>query len=277
MSVKKEASGRRSVQVEVEVPGTPEQVWAAIATGPGISTWFVPTEVDGRVGGKIACDSGGGMVSSASITEWDPPRRLLANDPTWLQGGPPVATEWTVEARAGGTCIVRVVHSMFASTDDWDGQLEGTETGWPSFFRVLRFYLTHHRGQRSTSIQAMAMGSGSFDAMWATLTRALGVPAPKPGQKLEVRAEGAAPLAGVIERVDHVGHGHGLDVRLSGPAPGVLLTGAHDCGGMLMATLQVYFFGDRAEAAARDRAKWQAWLGGVFPQQAAPAAENAGS
>ena len=27
MSVKKEASGRRSVQVEVEVPGTPEEVW----------------------------------------------------------------------------------------------------------------------------------------------------------------------------------------------------------------------------------------------------------
>ena len=43
MSVKKEASGRRSVQVEVEVPGTPEEVWQAIATGPGISSWFVPT------------------------------------------------------------------------------------------------------------------------------------------------------------------------------------------------------------------------------------------
>ena len=43
MSVQKEASGRRSVQVEVEVPGTPEEVWQAIATGPGISSWFVPT------------------------------------------------------------------------------------------------------------------------------------------------------------------------------------------------------------------------------------------
>lgn len=37
MSVKKEVSGRRSVQVEVEVPGTPEEVWQAIASGPGIS------------------------------------------------------------------------------------------------------------------------------------------------------------------------------------------------------------------------------------------------
>ncbi len=43
MSVKQEAGGRRSVQVDVEVPGTPEEVWQAIATGPGISSWFVPT------------------------------------------------------------------------------------------------------------------------------------------------------------------------------------------------------------------------------------------
>ena len=42
MSVKKEANGRRSISVEVEVPGTPEEVWDAIATDPGISKWFVP-------------------------------------------------------------------------------------------------------------------------------------------------------------------------------------------------------------------------------------------
>ena len=48
MSVKKEDSGRRSIQVEVEVPGSPEEVWQAIATGPGISSWFVPTEFEER-------------------------------------------------------------------------------------------------------------------------------------------------------------------------------------------------------------------------------------
>ena len=35
MSVKRDTSGRRLVQAEVEVPGTPEEVWRAIATGPG--------------------------------------------------------------------------------------------------------------------------------------------------------------------------------------------------------------------------------------------------
>ena len=61
MSVKKEPSGRRSVQVEVEVPGTPEEVWRAIATGPGISSWFVPTRSEERAGGEVVSTFGPGM------------------------------------------------------------------------------------------------------------------------------------------------------------------------------------------------------------------------
>ena len=45
MSVNEGANGQRSVQVEAEVPGSPGEVWQAIASGPGISSWFVPTEV----------------------------------------------------------------------------------------------------------------------------------------------------------------------------------------------------------------------------------------
>ena len=41
MGVKEEASGRRAVQVEIEVSGAPEEIWQAIATGPRISSWFV--------------------------------------------------------------------------------------------------------------------------------------------------------------------------------------------------------------------------------------------
>ena len=58
----------------------------------------------------------------------------------------PIATELSVEARAGGVCVVRVVQSLFASTDDWDDQLIGTEWGMPGAFRILRIYLTHFRG-----------------------------------------------------------------------------------------------------------------------------------
>ena len=177
MSVKKEASGRHSVQVEVEVPGTPEEVWQAIATGPGISSWFVPTEFEVRDGKPVAVklDFGPGMESRSAVTLWDPPRKFGAEAPGWAPGSPIIADEWSVEARAGGTCVVRIVHSLFASTDDWDNQLEGTESGWPGYFRILRIYLTHFRGQRSAMMQWMAPAAGTETEAWETLTTAMGL------------------------------------------------------------------------------------------------------
>src|SRR5262245_27024448 len=198
MSVKKEPSGRRSVQVEVEVKGTPEQVWQAIATGPGISAWFVPTRVEGRVGGSVASDFGGGMVSSATITEWQPPHRLVAED-KWLEGGPPVASEWTVEAKQGGTCIVRVVHSLFASTDDWDGQLESTEHGWPGYFRVLRHYLERHAGEAAASFVLMAPSEQDANGTWSKFSKALGLPSPSVGQALRAEGTGSAAIEGSVQ------------------------------------------------------------------------------
>ena len=63
MSVQRDESGKRSIQVEVEVPGTPEEVWKAIATGPGMSCWFMPVgtnedETERRVGGAITMGAG---------------------------------------------------------------------------------------------------------------------------------------------------------------------------------------------------------------------------
>src|SRR4029450_7792858 len=183
MSLKKEASGRRWVQVEVEVPGTPEEVWKAIATGPGISSWFVPTEFEERDGkpAAVPLTFGPGMESRPAVTAWGPPRMFAAQGEGW-GGSPPIADEWTVEARGGGVCVVRVVHSLFASTDDWDNQLEGTESGWPGFFRILRIYLTHFRGQRSAMMQWMAPAAGTEAEAWATLTAALGLNGGRAGQ-----------------------------------------------------------------------------------------------
>src|ERR1700685_4592986 len=163
MSVKKEPSGRRSIQVEVEVPGTPEEVWQAIATGPGISAWFVAAEFEEQGGKPVAVklNFGPDMESSSAVTAWDPPRMFAKEADGWVPGSPPIADEWSVEARGGGICIVRIVHSLFASTDDWDNQLEATESGWSGFLFTLRIYLTHFRGQRSAMMQRMAPAAGT--------------------------------------------------------------------------------------------------------------------
>jgi uncharacterized protein YndB with AHSA1/START domain len=74
MPVKIDANGMRSVQAETEVTGTPEQVWQAIATGPGISSWFVPTKLEERVGGVTTSDSrhGDGLGAAAPVRGREP-------------------------------------------------------------------------------------------------------------------------------------------------------------------------------------------------------------
>jgi uncharacterized protein YndB with AHSA1/START domain len=268
MSVKKDTTGRRSITVETEVPGTPEQVWRAIATGPGISAWFVPTEIDGDT---MTMHWGPGIESTATVKTWEPQKRFVAESSDLGPNAPPMATEWIVEARGGGTCVVRVVHSLFASTDDWDAQLEGIEEGWPVFFEVLRLYLRHHFGEPSASVQVMSPVAGSPAEAWAALAGPLGLEGARPGGRTGPRAPGVPPFAGVVERATRMEQGQGLVLRLEEPAPGVAILGAQVCGG-LMASVSLYLYGTGAAAAAkRDEPAWRAWMNQRFPQPAAPA------
>jgi uncharacterized protein YndB with AHSA1/START domain len=261
MSVKKDANGRRSVQVEVEVPGTPGQVWQAIATGPGVGAWFVPTEIDGRIGGAITTHFGGGMDSVGTITQWDPPHRFT-KEGSWGPNVPTMATEWIVEARGGGTCLVRVVHSLFAETDDWDDQLTGTESGWPSFFRILRLYLEHFAGQPSSIIQLVAMPAAS--SAWEKLAGALNLAGAKPGER-RTAGDGAPPLSGIVESVNAAGNPDTL-LRVDRPAPGAVFVTACPFGEKAFVTVNIYLYGDTAAAvAAREQSAWTAWMTSLFP------------
>jgi uncharacterized protein YndB with AHSA1/START domain len=266
MSVKKDASGRRFVQVEVEVPGTPEEVWQAIATGPGISSWFVPAEFEERDGKPVAVTLtfGPGMESRSAVTAWDPPRTWAAQSDGWAPGSPPIANEWSVEARAGGRCIVRIVHSLFASTDDWDNQLEGTESGWPAFFRTLQIYLTHFRGQRSATMKLMAPAAGTEVEAWDTLTSAVGVKGVSVGQRSTAPASVPA-VSGVVEYLSQAPYDALL--RLDTPGPGVLALGVFSFpGGPTMVALNFYLYGDQAaETVAHETPLWDAWFEQRFP------------
>ena len=273
MPVKKDAAGRRSVQAEVEVPGLPEQVWQAIATGPGISSWFVPATVDGRVGGAVNLNFGPGMDSVSAITAWDPPRRFAADSHDMGPTAPTVATEWTVEARAGGTCIVRVVHSWFASTDDWDNQFDGHEQGWAAFFRVLRIYLSHFRGDSGVTLQMMPMSAEPTSVAWNGLIGPLGLSSAVEGQRV-TSAPGAPPFAGIVERVGPPDHPE-LLLRLDQPAPGIAHLFALPMGGQVCLPVRLFLYGERAtEVAAREERSWQSWINERFPAAASPIAQG---
>jgi uncharacterized protein YndB with AHSA1/START domain len=265
MSLKKEDSGRRSIAVEVEVPGTPEEVWQAIATGPGISAWFVPAEFEEHDGKAVALklNFGPGMESRSPVTEWDPPRKFAKQDKGWFPGSPPIATEWSVEARAGGVCVVRVVQSLFASTDDWDKQLTGAESGWPGFFRILRLYLTHFPGQRSAMMQLMAPVAGTAAEAWATLTTTLGLNELVAGRKFTA-PEGVPALGGEVEEINQ--DSCGALLRLDQPGPGTASVYTMKYGGSVMAVFNVILYGDQAAGTvARETPLWQAWIQERFP------------
>ncbi|WP_225769510.1 SRPBCC domain-containing protein [Inquilinus sp. Marseille-Q2685] len=271
MPVKKDETGRRYVEAEVEVPGTPEEVWQAIATGPGITSWFVPTEVEERVGGAVTANFGPGMDSLATITAWDPPHRFAADSRDGMgPGGPTIATEWSVEAKAGGTCIVRVVHAWFADGDDWDAQFEGHEHGWRSFFRILRLYLAHFRGQHGANLQLMGVGSEpTASEAWVALTGRLGIAGAGPGRRVQ-SAAGAPALAGQVESIGPDEHPE-LLLRLDAPAPGIAHLFALPMAGQVFLPVRLYLFGNQpAAVAAREGPAWQAWMARHFPMPAQP-------
>jgi uncharacterized protein YndB with AHSA1/START domain len=266
MSVKQEANGRRSVQVEFEVPGTPEEVWQALATGPGISSWFVPTEVEERDGKPVAVkyNFGPGMEIHSVVTASDRPRTFKQEGAGMTPGSPPMASEWSIEARAGGICIVRVVHSLFASTDDWDNQLESAKGGWAGFLNILWIYLAHFSGQRSAIMQVTAPVATTEAETWETLTAALGVKGLSVGQRWTTPA-GVSPLGGVVEVITE--DPWDALLRLDKPGPGIAALGAVTYpGGQGMVAMNLYMYGDHAaDTIARETPLWEAFFQERFP------------
>jgi hypothetical protein len=271
MPVFKDASGRRAVQSQVEVPGTPDVVWKAVATGSGISSWLVPTQVEERAGGVSTSNFGPGMESVASITVWDPPRRFVATSRDLGPDAPEIITEWSVEPRSAGTCNVRVTHSLESSGEEWDSTLHQWELGWPVFFRILSLYLTHFAGRTCSAFQVIGTTQGSASSAWASLTSSLGISGARKGQRCETSSN-APSLSGVVEHAMS-GHHSELLVRLDAPAPGLAHMFAMPMGPQVVLPIRFYLYGESAAAAAQSaEASWSQWLNEKFPPVAAPSA-----
>lgn len=263
MPVKKDASGKRWVEMELIVPGTPEEVWRAMATGPGNTAWFTPAKIDERVGGAIRFDFGPNGESKGEVTVWEPPARFFYVERDWAEGAPPLATEITVTARSGGRCVVRMVHSLFSSTDDWDDQMEGFEGGWPAFFEVLRLYLSHFAGSPAAVAFALARVEASHLDVWTQLVGGLGLAGANAGEDWTLQTP--ETLSGVVERVEQDESQRHVLLRLSRPGPGIALIGTYGSGNATNASVALYLYGDDApQRAAASEPGWRDWLGKTF-------------
>jgi uncharacterized protein YndB with AHSA1/START domain len=254
----------RVVRVEVEVPGTPEEVWEAIATGPGLECWFVPAEVEGREGGTITTDHGPFGESTGTVTAWEPPHRFAYEERDWhpdRPDPPPWATEILVEARSGGTCVVRLASGLFSNASDWADEIEPTEDGWRQGLQNLRLYMTHYRGLRCSSLFVLSETEASADAAWEAVAGGLGLLGAREGESVET-APGAPRMRGIVERADE----RGIVLRGDEPAPGLMELFAFDFKGPILVFVRGYLFGDGGpEAVAREESVWREWLADRLP------------
>ncbi|MGN6575370.1 MAG: SRPBCC family protein [Nocardioides sp.] len=249
------------LEFSVEVPGTPEQVWQAIATAKGMSAWFTPTEMEEREGGALHFTMGPEMGSAGHVTRWDPPRRLayeedwaalMGKDPDALS---PLTSEFIVEAQSGGTCVVHVTSSGFGTGAAWESEFWDTMAqGWMPFFDNLRLYLSRFPGQEATHLEATASHPGDSAGVWSALQEALGLG--DEGATVEVR--------GVTGTVECVGERQAL-IRLTAPVRGMLNVSAWGEGdGKATAAIRAYLFSaGAADYVQREEPAWQTWLQGI--------------
>jgi uncharacterized protein YndB with AHSA1/START domain len=267
MPIKKDGTGNRWVEMELLVPGTPEQVWQAMATGPGNAGWFVKGEIEPRVGGAFSLDFGQGAIASGEVTVWEPPHKFGYVERDWEPGAPPVATEITIISRSGDQCVVRMAHSLFTSSDDWDDQIEGFESGWPGFFAVLRVYLAHFAGMSAASFISQLPASVDSLSAWLRLGEALGLAGANVGERRPTSSE-PEPWSGVVEHVYQDNQQRYVLLRLDAPSPGVAVVGTYDNGTGSNVSLCRYYYGDNAAAlAAESESRWRDWLTKTFAEQ----------
>lgn len=264
MPIRKDDEGKRWVEMELFVPGTPEQVWQALATGPGTAAWFTRAQIDGRVGGKIELDFGDGTRTQGEVTAWQPPHHFAYVERDWAEGAPPVATEITITGRSGARCVLRMVHSLYTSEAEWEDQLESFESGWPGFFEVLRVYLRHFAGQEADAFMVSASVGSGASAAWQRLVAAFGVPGASVGERVGSPAlpEG---VSGVVEHVHQDAQQRFMVMRLEAPTPGIILMGAYEREGKTRVSVCRYVYGDGAsERALSLRPVWQNWANRTF-------------
>ncbi|QIS22623.1 SRPBCC family protein [Nocardia terpenica] len=180
------------IRKEVVLEATPEQVWQAIATAEGLAAWAPPPHER---------PEGAGV-------EREEPKRLSVRTPE-LPNGAFHAFEFLLEARDGGTTVLRFVHSGFLG-DDWDSEYsfeELTGRGWNMYLHTLFEYLKYFSGRTATYVEAQAPAAGAATEAWSTLQQGLGLTGTvRLGERVRLTPEGLPPIEGVVDYAELPGN-----------------------------------------------------------------------
>ncbi len=245
-------------EFSVELPGTPEQVWQAIATGPGLTAWSMPTDLEGRPGGEYVAHMGE-TSARGIVAAWEPPFRFVLEEPEWAalaghEGADvtPLVTEFLVESESGGSCVLRVVSSAFGTGADWEREfMDEAAKYWQPMFDNLRIFLAAFPGQRATVVESGTELSSDPAEVVTAMCERFGATAA--GDAIDVHG-----VAGRVEKVTELG----VLVRYTAPECGFLNLISYPNGEQTAYALaREYLFGDRAaELAAIHEAAWKEWF-----------------
>ncbi len=225
---------------EITVHATPEQVWDAIATGPGVDAWFMGrTEIE--PGASVRTEFPGGFTLESSVTDWDPPHRLAYRGVP-SENGEFHAFEYLVEGRAGATTVVRVVHS--GALANWDDEYDAMQEGDAIYAGKLAAYLEHFAGRTGRACFVQQEKDGDRDAVMAAVRARLGLSgSAAEGDRVRLAPDGFEPFEGVID----VAAPHVLGVRTDD----AILRFFHAMGTVVV---EEHRYGGTAPRA------WQGWL-----------------
>ncbi|MEU0568933.1 SRPBCC domain-containing protein [Nonomuraea sp. NPDC005983] len=230
---------------EATVEATPEEVWEAISTGPGIDSWFMGrNEV---ADGVVRTVFGGFALPESTVTASEPGSRF-AHTSGRADDGRFVAYEFLVEGRRRGSTVVRMVTSGFLPGDDWETEYEAMSNGLAMFFATLVEYLTHFAGRVATPVTEFSPKIEDWPDAWRRLRGELGQPSE--GDRVRFAPAGLAPIEGVV----YFANAQALGVRT--PDALYRFLQGHD-GSMVAAHHLFSGGGDQGRA-------WRAWLDQLF-------------
>lgn len=225
---------------EVLLQATPEQVWETIATEAGLAAWFHPAPVD---------------PASEMVVAWEPGHRLAIRTPA-AGDGSMHAFEYLIEARGGGSTVLRFVHSGFAG-DDWSDEFEPVISGgWDMYLYTLAQYHSHFSGRRAVYVEAEGPASSAVPEAWPVLVSALGTGGPAElGSEARIKLPEAGHLEGVIDYAT---------ANFVGLRTADALIRFHGRWALNMTVaVSHHAYSDSFDAEAARRA-WKAWLDQVF-------------
>ncbi|GAB3964378.1 SRPBCC domain-containing protein [Plantactinospora veratri] len=236
---------------EIELAGTPDQVWAAIATGPGIDSWFMGhTEVDPREGGRNTFAMAG-HTEESTVTAWEPGKRFgYGTEPG--PDGTFMAIEYLIEGRDQGSTVLHLVQSGVLG-DNWETEYEAMRNGWDMYLATLAAYVRYFPGRHGTQVAAFRPGAGEPDQVWAAVAGAFGITgAITEGAPARLTLDGLPPIEGVV---DITGLPTYFGVRTDDALYRFLHSGT-DRGSVLV--LGHHIFADDVDQAHAERV-WQDW------------------